>query len=472
MRNLLLGIIAALLCLPATAGATLATPVEIPAATGEIPQAMAFSDDRSGVVVTQVPAGADGGPTQALVKFPAGTRETFADTTLLDSAQRKDGGVDLLVRRGSELTLRRVKPNGKAYDLFSVKTTSGRAAIARGATRTVVAWREGTTLRLVTRPDNGIPSKPRIARLRLPSVADLALAVDVSNRLVAAVSTKQSGLVLASLTARGTVLQRQVFPKTSGLVSAAVTSHGRVGVLIEDTGIVGDGGACVSDNGGRHIRVAMRERKAKRFRDVQTIESPPFGCGSSGALLRAGPKDIFALLYQAGSVDLPPLRRAGRHRHERPPLHRRADAGREGTRRHGRRVLQAARSSRRCCARRPTPGSSPGALSLLRTGLPEEPVSTGPAFAPLLGLDQGARPCSPGARAPRCSSPATSRSAGADRGSVFWHAYRRAAPRRARREAGGAARCGACSAGGLRDDADVGLGLVPAVGVDLLGLVV
>jgi hypothetical protein len=390
-RNLLLGITAALLCLPATAGATLATPTEIPAAMGEIPQAMAFSDDRTGVVVTQVPAGAPGGPTQSLVKIPAGTRESFADTTLLDSAQRKDGGVDLLVRHGSELTLRRLKPSGKAYDLFSVKTTSGRAAIARGATRTVVAWREGTTLRFVTRPDNGIPSKTRIARLKLPSVAHLALAVDVSNRLVAAVSTKQSGLVLASLTSRGTVLQRQVFPKTSGIVSAAVTSHGRVGVLIEDTGIVGDSGACVSDNGGRHIRVALRERGAKRFRDVQTIESPPFGCGSAGALLRAAPKDIFVLLYQAGSVDLPPLLAkvaTATSGHRFTAAQTLAEKARADTA-----VVSSAGKLIAALLRETTdPGLAAGALSVLRTGLPEEPVSMGLAFAPLLGLDQGGKP--------------------------------------------------------------------------------
>jgi hypothetical protein len=386
MRNLLLGITAALLSVPATAGATLTTPVEIPATMGEIPQAMAFSDDRSGVVVTQVPAGAEGGPAQSLVKIPAGTREAFPGTTLIDSAQRKDGGVDLLVRHGSDLTLRRLKANGKAYDLWSVKTTSGRAALARGANRTVVAWREGTTLRLVTRPDKGIPSKPRIARLSLPSVRDLALAVDVSNRLVAAVSTKQSGLILASLTSRGTVLQRQVFQKVSGLVSAAVTTHGRVGVLIEDTGIVGDSGECVTDNGGRHIRVALRERKVKRFRDVQTIESPPFGCGSTGAILRAGPKDLFALLFQGGSVDLPPLLARvsiATRGHRFTDAQTLAENARSDTA-----VVSSNGKVIAALLRETTdPGVTAGSLSLIRTGVPEEPVSMGPAFSPLLGLD-------------------------------------------------------------------------------------
>jgi hypothetical protein len=386
MRKLLLGF-AALLCLPATAGATFATPVEIPAAAGEVPQALAFTNAGKGVVVTQVPAGPDGGPTQILVRFPAGTRETFTNTTLLDSAQRKDGGVDLLVRRGSDLTLRRLKANGKAYDLWSVKTTSGRAALARGANRTVVAWREGTTLRLVTRPDNGIPSKPRIAHLALPSVADLALAVDVSNRLVAAVSTKQSGLILASLTARGTVLQRQVFKKVSGLLSAVVSTHGRVGVLIEDTGIVGDGGECVADSGGRHVRVAMRERKAKRFRDVQTIESPPFGCGSTGAILRAGPKDIFALLFQGGSVDLPPLlarvsiSTSGHRFTEAQTLAENARSDTAVVSSNGKVIAALLRETT-------DPGLTAGSLSLIRTGDPEEVVDMGPAFSPLLGLDQ------------------------------------------------------------------------------------
>ncbi len=392
MRKLLLGF-AALLCLPATAGATFATPIAIPAATGEIPRALGFTSNQGhGVVVTQIPETAEGGPTLILVKYPAGTRETFTNTELLDSAQRKDGGVDLLVRRGSDITLRRVRGNGQAFDLWSVETTAGlrRAAIARGATRTVVVWQEGPSLKIVTRPDGGIPTKPRTARLKLPSVADVALAVDPSNRLVAAVSTKQSGLVLASLTAKGTVLQRQVFSKASGLVSVAVSSHGRIGVLVEDTGAVGDAGGCASDGGGRHIRVAVRERKAKRFRELQTIDSPPFGCGASGALLRAGPKDIFALLYQGGAIDPAPLRV-------------RVSTATNGHRFvHAQTLAEDARSDSAVVSStgkvvavllRETSDSelNSGALSLGRTGQPEEQVAMGPAFAPLLGLDKTGR---------------------------------------------------------------------------------
>lgn len=381
MRTFLLGLVVAL-CLPATAGATFAPPVTIPAAAGEIPEALAFSNAGHGVVVTQVPEGAG---TQILVKFPAGTRQTFTNTTLLDSAQRKDGGVDLLVRHGSDITLRRIRTNGKAFDLWSV-ATPGRAAIARGSDRTVVAWRVGATLRIVTRPDRGIPSKEHVARLGLPAVTDLAIALDRANRLVAAVSTAHSGLVVASLTTGGTILQRQVFSKASGLVSTAVTSGGRVGVLVEHTGVTGAGASCVSDHSGRRISVAVREPSATRFRAIQTVDTPPAGCGSTGALLRAGPKDILVLVYQGGSFDLPPLQArvsTATRGHRFVPGQTLATDARADTA-----VVSSGGKVVAALLRKTTDTAlDAGALSLLRTGAPEEAVDPGPAFDPLLGLD-------------------------------------------------------------------------------------
>ena len=134
MRTLL-ALIAVLLSAPATAAAAFGPPNTQPASGGEVPRALAFAGGR-GVLVTQ-----DGGEpyslaTQHTITIPGGRRETFADTAILDSVARQDGGVDLLVRHTSDpfkradITLRRVLPSGKIYDLWSVRTTAMRGASA------------------------------------------------------------------------------------------------------------------------------------------------------------------------------------------------------------------------------------------------------------------------------------------------------------------------------------------------------
>jgi hypothetical protein len=82
---------------------------------------------------------------------------------------------------------------------------------------------EGSVLKLVSRPDGGIPTHPHNARLGLRGVADLDLAVDVHGRLVAAATSPSAGLVVASLRSDGSVLQRQVRRTVSGLVQIALT---------------------------------------------------------------------------------------------------------------------------------------------------------------------------------------------------------------------------------------------------------
>ena len=307
-----LAALSALLVAPATAAAAFAPPTSIPASGNEVPRALAFAGGR-GVLVTQ-----DGGEpysqaTQHTITIPGGRRETFKDTAILDSVARQDGGVDLLVRHGSDplktadITLRRILPTGKVYDLWSVRTKASRGALARGKDRTFVAWPEGSVLKIVTRPDGGIPTHPHNARIGLHGYSDVGLAVDGSGKLVAAVTSGGYGTVVATVRSDGSVLQRERRSKVSGLVQLAVTAKGRVGVLVEDTGIEGDGGECVSDHEGRHIRVLVREHGESRFGAAQTVESPRFGCGSTGALLRALPADALAVVYQGGSYDLPPL---------------------------------------------------------------------------------------------------------------------------------------------------------------------
>ncbi len=297
------------LAAPVTAQAAFSAPTSIAIATDETPLALGFGRDGKGVVITQ----AGGRGTQAVIRVPGGKRNSYPDTVVLDSARRGDGGVDLLVRRGFDVTkpgdliLRRVMPSGRVYDLWSVRSVATDGAIARGPGGTVVAWPEGSRLRLVVRPDGGLPSRPRAARIGLQGYNGVDLAVDRRGRLVAAVTSFRTGLVLASVTTRGRVLQRQLRKGVDGLVRIALTARGRVGVLVEDTGIEGDDGECVGDGQGRHIRVVLRAAGATRFGAAQTVESPPFGCGAGGAQLLATPNEGFAVVYQGGSYDHPPL---------------------------------------------------------------------------------------------------------------------------------------------------------------------
>jgi hypothetical protein len=393
MRSLLLAILLAA-ALPAAAHAAFAPPLSIPSVDGS-PVALAIAGTR-GVVVTQA-----GGPpydkgTQAVIGIAGGTRQTFADTFVLDHGRGPGTSVDLLVRRGSDLTkrgdlvLRRVHADGRINDLWSIRTAATDATLARGSKRTHVVWPAGSVLRIVTRPDGGIPTKPRTARVALrDGYVSLDLAVDRRARLVAAVGSSAGGTLVASLTPRGTVLARQVFRRASGLVQVAVTSGGRAGVLVEDTGIEGEGGECVRDQEGRHIRAIVREAAATRFAAVQTIESPPFGCGSSGALLRATGPHALSAIYQGGSYDLPPLlvRAAVSQRGKRfgSPITIATDARADSA------VVTSAGELVMALLRKTTqPEVYAGALSVLRPAAPEEPVAAA-ASAPLLGLDDAGR---------------------------------------------------------------------------------
>ncbi len=384
--------LAVALAAPATAAATFAPPVSVPASGGETPRALAFAGGR-GVLVTQDGGQPSSEPAQHTITIPGRRRESFKDTAILDSVARQDGGVDLLVRHGSDplkradITLRRVLPSGKVYDLWSVRTKASIGALARGKDRTFVAWPEGSVLKLVTRPDGGIPAHPHNARIALRGYSGLDLAVDGRGRLVAAVSSPASGLVVASLRSSGTVLRREVQRTVSGLVEIAVTARGRAGVLVEDTGIEGERGECVADRGGRHIRVVVRERDEARFGSAQTIESPRFGCGSTGALLRALPGDGLAVVYQGGSYDFPPLlARAATAPRGAPfgaPATLASDARADTAvvTHAGQLVIGLLRKSAQLEV-------FSGALSILRVPGAEEPVDTGPASAPLLARDR------------------------------------------------------------------------------------
>lgn len=391
--------VAAALALPATASAAFGPPLTVPVTGGgDAPVALAFGAAAKGAVVTQTGGPIYGPATIAVVTLPGSQRQTFDDSFVLDSVSGPGGRVDLLVRRGADLAkrgdliLRRVLPSGRVLDLWSIRTRASEGALARRGDRVYAVWPEGRALRIVSRRDGGVPTRPRTAAVGLrDGIVDVDVAVDRRDRLVAAVGTVNRGLLLASLSARGRVFARQVAPSADGLVEVAVTPGGRVGVLAEDTGIEGDGGECVGDQEGRHIRVAVREASATRFGGQQTIESPPFGCGSGGALLRATSRFGLTVLYQGGSYDHPPLlaraASAARGQLFGAPVTLASDARADTA------VVTADGELVTALLRRTTqPELYAGALSVLGSASPEQVVSAGPAFSPLLATDQAGRP--------------------------------------------------------------------------------
>jgi len=380
--RLLLWILTAVLLVPATA---VAGTLSFPALPDDRPRGMAVGTDGRGAVVLQ------NGGSHALVDLRDGTRRELGPTRELDRVQRADGGVDMLVRtedplRHPQLAVRRVRPSGRLYGpiiLPDVDASVG--AIARGRDRTVFAWSQGGRLRLHSLIDGVIASKTYTVALAAGRPTDLALGIDDRGRLTLAAMTAR-GLVVAAIDRRGRVLRRQVFSRVEGLVSIAVTPGGRVGVLAEDTGIEGEVGECVSDGAGRHVRVVVRERLAKRFGAPQTIESPPFGCGSGGALLRATRGEGLTAIYQAGSYDHPPLRvkTAVARRAQRfgGPLTMLDDARSDTAvvTKDGELVVGLLR-------RTTSPEVFSGSLTVFHAPDAYVQVDPGPAFSPLLALD-------------------------------------------------------------------------------------
>lgn len=396
MRAFLL-VLAVVLCVPATAAAALVAPVSIASPSTETPLAVGIGANGRGFVVLESGGGVFGPPTQIVVTVPGAKRTSFADTTLLDSARRPDGGLDMLVRRGApgatsgDLILRRVLASGRMLDLWSVRSAATTGALVRGANRTIVVWPQGSTLRIMTRPDGGIPSRPHTARLALKGATDLDVAIDHGDRLVVAVSAPLSGLVLASLTSRGTVAHRQAAPGARGRVEIAVTAGGRVGVLVEDTAQDAGDSECASAGDGRRIRAVLRERGAARFGPVQSIESPPFECVQTPALLRATADDGLTVLYQGGSYDTPPLlvrtATAARGKRFAAPTTLASDARAAAA------VVTPAGGLVIALVRKTTQQEVFfGALSLVRSSTAEESVTPGPTSSPVLALDPAGHP--------------------------------------------------------------------------------
>lgn len=253
------------------------------------------------------------------------TRTTLADAELADSARDPAGHLDLLVARkprGASSqpapALYRALQDGKGVRRVWSGGPGRVAAVARRDSAVAVAWIEqaGTRsqIKLVMSRDGShfTPARtvtgvlPRFPRTGpVSGVNDLDLTLDAHHRPVLGVTISRRMnpvLVLAALTARGRVRTRQVSNDVDGLVDLETTPRGRVAVVVDDTGIEGEGGECVRDAMGRRLFASTRERTSARFHVVQRLDAHPLECGSGGAKLVTIGERVAVLWTRPGDV--------------------------------------------------------------------------------------------------------------------------------------------------------------------------
>lgn len=244
-------------------------------------------------------------------------RQTLRKRLLLDHAAPAGGRVDLLVQHaGSEpaLELWQGTADGTARRAWRhVAKPGGIAALARRGSQVAIAWLSYSRdpdvpprIRLVTGSDRRGLGRMRTVRGLLPSsgardqgaITDLALGLQ--RRPVLAVSRWRRGgsqLLLASTAASGRVLTRQVTRANDGLVDVVTTPGGRVGVLLENTGVEGERGECVFDHTQRQIHIAVREPGARRFAPTQRLDDLRSVCSAPRARLVGMDDDGLAVLW-------------------------------------------------------------------------------------------------------------------------------------------------------------------------------
>jgi hypothetical protein len=332
MLRLALLLIIAALGLPAAASAlTWTEPVTLPASgTGEgVTPLLALAGSHGTVLVTggvRNPYQAPADLTVEVVRDGAIVRRTvLRKAWLADSAPTGGGGVDLLIWQGpdprmrpSRLSLQQVTADGRVHRRWSTTVATELAALGRNAAgRVAIAWPGGDgALRLARGRDGGrFRRAVRITGV-LPSwlrrddpayLDDIDVGVGPDGRTVVAATAwhrPRPALVLATVSAAGRALTRQVADGVVGLVDVQPTAHGRLGVLVEDTGIEGEYGECVSDRDGRTIWGAVREAGASRFGPVSQLGHAPLQCTQRGAELAAAPDDSLTIVFDR-AVELP-----------------------------------------------------------------------------------------------------------------------------------------------------------------------
>jgi hypothetical protein len=338
-------VVVALLVFPAAAAAADFT-LTIPAPAGGSPRVFETGartgEGGASIVVWSTDSVCEGlGPLTVDTMFAgpgrARRRWTAERSTLADVARDSAGDLDLLTMAGSatpgtfeaRLVLYRAVQNGRVRRVWS-GGRSWKAAVARRGRRLAIAWLQTigghgsspgrVVLRLVTSPDGRRFSAAHTIGHVLPSwlsgdqpgfVNDLALALDAGGRPVVALTASRRAapaLVLATLTTRGRVRSRQLARGVDGLVDAQATRSGRVAVIVEDTGIEGEVGECVSDHKPRRIWGTIRDAHATRFGAVVMLHTGPYTCEDSPAQLVTGSSSVPAVVWgsAAGAPQTPP----------------------------------------------------------------------------------------------------------------------------------------------------------------------
>ncbi len=324
---------------PTAAAQTWSSPLAIPAARSGEPSALAVDRDGDAIVVwgTEVRQGLPGTLTIDVVRARDGKRTRWQRraSLLLDTARSAAGDVDVLVQEGSaspyRLLLFRAGRDGRVRRLWSTRThvaaggfgTKGQ--VARRGSRVAVAWlaaRSGkrfapVRLRLATGSGDALHTHtvggalPRWVDNHLGYVHSSDLAIDASGAPVIAFTARRmlarKVLVLATLAANGHVRTRQLSPGVEGLVTMRTTRSGRIGVLVEDTGIQDDFGECVTDPTPRRLSAAVRERGARTFGVLQLLATPPYSCYGTDGRLVAGPDDRLAVVWGTAPEARPAL---------------------------------------------------------------------------------------------------------------------------------------------------------------------
>ena len=323
----------------AQASAAASFPLSIPAPAQGTPRVLAAGEEGASVVVWATDSVYQGYGALTVDTIGAGpdpvrSRWSARRSLLAGSARDRAGNLDLLTMVGANarstdeprLVLYRARQNGGVRRVWS-GGAGWQAAVARRGKRLAIAWiktvagRRGhpphVVLRLVTSPDGKRFSRPRTINDVLPStpdaddpgfVNDLALTLDPSGQPVVALTAPRRRayrLVLASLTAAGRVRTRQLTRGVDGLVQAETTVGGRVVVVVEDTGIEGEGGECVADQEPRKIFATVREPRASRFEAVVLLHSGPYSCADAAARLVTNDTDQPAVLW-GSAPETPP----------------------------------------------------------------------------------------------------------------------------------------------------------------------
>ncbi|MBJ7328280.1 MAG: hypothetical protein JHC95_00195 [Solirubrobacteraceae bacterium] len=324
--------VAALAAGPATAEAvTWDPPVALPAGTFTWPGPVTANAQGDAIAVSSAGKGYGDPPVVRIDTLRrGGDPHTVVKSgwTFVDAASDADG-MSVLVRIGererARLALLRLRFGGSASvaaraPVWSLRTPGAWAGAvsARPAGAITVVWlSEGKSVpRLVRSQDGRRFGTPQPVRGLLTNaerrhgvagidlVEDGARTVLALTALTAAPYPTRGRLILATATHRSAFVSRQGIKGPVGVPRLVRASTGRLGLLVEDSGISG-GGDCSSDQ-PRRLWASAREVGATRFRTPQLLLKG-LACYQPPHQFVAGPGGRFALAWGIGDWQLSEL---------------------------------------------------------------------------------------------------------------------------------------------------------------------